>query len=352
MTERKVEVSPRMVLYLILGLLFFVAYLYFFVDIPEMVGALSNAGGNIFFYLLAAIVSILNITLYSLSWHLLLKLTSVKSVLKKVFLFIWTGIFVDFIIPLESVSSDIVKIYLMARETGENAGKIAASVMGNRILSMAVTIGGLVFGSVLLTVSFTLPQTVLFVIWFEIFGSVTSLVLICYLIFFEEEKTWKAINWLLNFFVWLFRGRWSLSKIKTKLHSILQAFHGNMEVFSKNPKWLFKPLLLLIIAWFFDISTMFLVFYAIGFNVSFLAVVVVYSLMLAVQAIPFGVPSELGFIEIVMASLFTAFGIPSGTSAAATVLTRILTFWSRIIIGYVAAQWVGLKTFKEPPSVL
>jgi uncharacterized protein (TIRG00374 family) len=352
MTERKVEVSPRMVLYFFFGLLFFIAYLYFFVDIPEMVDALTNAGGNIFFYLLAATVSVLNITLYSISWHLLLKLTSVKSVLKKVFLFIWTSIFVDFIIPFESVSGDIVKIYLMARETGEKAGKIAASVMGNRILSMAVTIGGLLFGSVFLTVSFTLPPSVLFVIWFEIIGSVASLVIICYLIFFEEEKTWKAVSMLLNFFVWLFRGRWSLSKIKTRLHVILQDFHRNMEVFSKNPKWLFRPLMLLIIAWFFDISTMFLVFYAIGFNVSFLAVVVVYSLMLAVQAIPFGIPSELGFIEIVMASLFTAFGVPSGTSAAATVLTRILTFWSRIIIGYVAAQWVGLKTFQEPSSVL
>jgi hypothetical protein len=352
MTEWKVEVSPRMVLFLIIGLLFFVAYLHFFVDIPEMVDALTNAGGNIYFYLLAATASVLNITLYSFSWHLLLKLTSVKSAFKKAFLFVWTGIFVDFIIPFESVSSDIVKIYLMAKDTGENAGKIAASVMGNRILSMAVTIGGLIFGSVLLTLSYTLPQTVLFVMWFEIFGSAASLIIICYLIFFEEEKTWKAINLLLNFFVWLFRGHWNLSNIKTKLHAILQAFHRNMEIFSKNPKWLSKPLLLLITAWFLDISTMFLVFHAIGFNVSFLAVVVVYSLMLAVQAIPFGIPSELGFIEIVMASLFVAFGVPSGTSAAATVLTRILTFWSRIMIGYVAAQWVGLKTVKGMPSVL
>jgi len=352
MTERKVEVRPRIVLFLIFGLLFFITYLYFFVNIPEMVDALTNAGGNFFFYLLAATASVLNITLYALSWHLLLKLTSVKSVFKKVYLFIWTGIFVDFIIPLESISADIVKIFLMSRDTGENEGKIAASVMGNRILSMAVTIGGLVFGSVLLTISYPLPQTVLFVMWFEICGSIASLFIICYLIFFEEEKTWKAVNGLLNFFVWLFRGHWILSDIKTKLHAILQAFHGNMEVFRKNPKWLSKPLLLLITAWFFDISTMFLVFYAIGFKVSFLAVVVVYSLMMAVQAIPFGIPSELGFIEIVMASLFTAFGVPSGTSAAATVLTRILTFWSRIIIGYVAAQWVGLKTVKGMPSVV
>ena len=68
--------------------------------------------------------------------------------------------------------------------------------------------------------------------------------------------------------------------------------------------------------------------------------------MLSIQAIPLGVPAEVGITEIIMTSLFAALSIPLGVSAAATVLIRILTVWFKILIGYVAVQWVGIKTIK------
>ena len=48
-----------------------------------------------------------------------------------------------------------------------------------------------------------------------------------------------------------------------------------------------------------------------------------------------------------MTTLFILFAIPSDVSAAATVLTRILTVWLRFFIGFVAVQWVGVKSLMD-----
>jgi len=346
--EKKV-VTPKTVLFLITGLLVFIVYLYFFVDIAEMVTIIQ--GANFFHYSLAAIATIVSVTLYSLTWQFFLRMLSIKSAFRKTFLFVWIGIFVDLLIPFEAISSDIVKIYLMTKNTGENAGKITASVMGKRILSMAVTLGGLVIGSAFLIVGYELPQSVLAFMLIVITYSVISIVLLCYLCF-REQRTWRIINWIISLVERLFRGRWQLSNIKSRAQRMLEAFHQDIEVLGGNPKGLAKPLISSITAWFFDVSTMLLVFYAIGFNISFLEIVIVYSLIMAVQAIPLGVPAEVGLTEIIMTSLFTTLGVPSGISAAATVLTRALTVWFRIMIGYIAVQWVGIKTLRESPSTL
>jgi uncharacterized protein (TIRG00374 family) len=344
MSYRRTAVTKKTYLFLIMGLAIFLFYLYFFVDVPEMIEVIRSS--NLGFYALAALASVGNITLYSLIWQLLLRITSVKTSFRKTNLFVWTGIFVDFIIPFEAVSSDIVKTYLMAKDTGENAGKIAASVMGKRIFSMATTIGGLIIGFLFLSISYQIPQRVFYIVLFVTFFSFMSLVLVCYFVF-REEKTRRIIDRILGLIVRVFKGRWQLSILKSKVYGMLEIFRQDVALLGGSRKKLVLPSLLSIIAWLLDISTMLLVFYAIGANISFLQVVVVYSLMLAIQAIPFGIPAEVGAVEVVMTWLYTAFNVPSATSAAATILTRALTFWSRILIGYVAAQWIGFKTLGE-----
>ena len=54
-------------------------------------------------------------------------------------------------------------------------------------------------------------------------------------------------------------------------------------------------------------------------------------------------PGEVGLVEIVMTSLYGLLGVPVGISAAATVLIRVLTVWFRLLLGFVAVQWIGIK---------
>jgi uncharacterized membrane protein YbhN (UPF0104 family) len=70
---------------------------------------------------------------------------------------------------------------------------------------------------------------------------------------------------------------------------------------------------------------------------------VVYSLLLAIKSIPIGIPAEVGIPEIFMITSFILFGIPEGISAAATILTRMITVWLRFLVGFIAVQWLGLR---------
>jgi len=71
-------------------------------------------------------------------------------------------------------------------------------------------------------------------------------------------------------------------------------------------------------------------------------VLIVYTIVGAIQTIPLGIPGEVGITDVAMTSLYSLLGIPAGISGAATVLTRILTVWLRIFVGYVAVQWMGI----------
>jgi uncharacterized protein (TIRG00374 family) len=235
---------------------------------------------------------------------------------------------------------------LMTKDTDEDTGKIAASVMSNRIISMVVTLGGLIFGAVFLVVSFTLPQMVLTLVSIVIIYSAASIVLLAYLCF-NEETTWRLANWVIDLGERILRHRWPFSNLRTEIKKIFEAFHEGIELLVQNPKHLSLPSIFSVLAWYLDVLAVMLIFYSIGFRISFLEVIVVYSLTLSIQAIPLGVPAEIGLTEIIMTALFGAMGVPLGVSAAATILTRILTVWLRIIIGYVAVQWVGIKVLSK-----
>ena len=71
--------------------------------------------------------------------------------------------------------------------------------------------------------------------------------------------------------------------------------------------------------------------------------IVVFSITLAVQTIPVGLP--LGPTDIVMSNLFVMFfGVEHGViSGTATMLIRVITFWFQILGGYLIVQWLGIR---------
>ena len=51
----------------------------------------------------------------------------------------------------------------------------------------------------------------------------------------------------------------------------------------------------------------------------------------------------MGIVEIAMTNLYGLLGVPLDISAAATVLIRVLTVWFRLLLGFVAAQSIGIR---------
>jgi len=338
------------ILLIMIGLFVFLLYLYFFVPFNDFLTTIQQA--NLFCYSLAFIALLLSAAFYSLTWHNLLKLLSVKASFLRTFQFIWIGSFVDLLIPIESVSGDISKIYLMSRESGENAGKVVASVVGHRILSGVVTIGGLVISSVYFLFKYRPSLLVLEFIGIVTLSGIVSMSLMFYLST-HPQATDRLVNWVVKIVSRLSKGRWRIDRLKSSAEKLLTAFHEGITTLSQRPKGLVLPAILTIVAWFFDLLIMVLVFFSLGsygVKISFSGIVIVYSIVMGIQSIPVGVPGDVGLVEIVMTTLYTILsGDPSSIAlfAVATTLIRVLTLWMRLFIGGVAVQWVGIKGLKS-----
>lgn len=341
MIPKKRALVKRTLPFLLVGLLIFICYIYFFVGIDEMIMIISRI--SFFYYLLAIVLQFLNILFYSLAWQYFLRPLSVNVSFRKTFLFVWIGAFTDILVPAESISGDASRAYLMSKETGENAGKVVASIVSHRILSMAITLGSLIVGALsLLILHIQVDTFVLILILLVTIGSVISLIFM-FLLCFKKQITQRIIDLLIRFFSFISRGRLQLVSLRSKALKALGAFHESIEVFGRNPRSLFLPVVFSLGAWSLSLLLSFLVFISIGYTVSFGKIIIVYPIICSIQTIPIGVIAGVGPIDILMSSLYALLGVPTDISASATLLIRILTVWFKFLIGFVALQWVGIK---------
>jgi uncharacterized protein (TIRG00374 family) len=340
--ERR-RVIRRTIPLLVVGLLIFVAYLYFFVDIPLMINAIQQI--DIFYYLLAVSVLLLNMLAYSLTWQYLLRTLSIKVKFTKTLLINWVGAFVEFFVPSEAIGEDVCKTYFMTKESGENTGKVVASVLGHRIMSMLVTLIFLVIFSIsLLFLQYEIPSLVSLLILLVSVGIAVPLVFLL-LLCKKEQLSRRIIDMLLRFCVWVSRGRLNIDPLRTKTENALKSFHQSINLLSENPKSLVLPMIFSLASFFLSVLVSYFVFVSLGYSISFVLLVIVYSLSRSLQSFPTMLPGEVGFIEPVMTSLYIALLGPQAAaiSAAATVLTRILWVWLRLPLGFIALQWLLRK---------
>jgi len=236
----------------------------------------------------------------------------------------------------------------MSKETSKNTGKIVASVVSHRILTTAITLSSLVIGSTFFILKYEPAGLVIIFITVIAVSTTVSLALLLYLSF-KKRATGRIVDWIVRLLVRIFKGRWQLTRLKSQARKMLEAFHQGINVLGRHPKGLILPVAFSIIAWFFKLLLTFLVFISLGeFGILLSAIIIVYSISAAVQGIPVGVPGMTGFVQIMMASLYTLLLLPQGishaTTVTATILVWIITFWFRLFVGFVAVQWVGIKT--------
>ncbi len=345
LTQVKYKITWKTFLVPVIGLVAFFLYIYIFnVDIQQIIANVQQI--NLHYYLLAAIAALLDILFFSLAWHSLLRRLSVKISLFKSFLFVWIGIFVDTMIPAESVSGEISKIYLVNREQTGTAGKATASVVAQRLIGMSINIGTLVIGAVLLLMQHLLYGMILALILFLVAITFVFLALILFLSG-KEKWTMRIVDKTMGFAEWISRGRWKLAKLREEVVEATKAFHTAIKEYAHAPKTLLVASCFSVISWLFALAIFYLTFLSIGppsdTHITWSAILVVSAIFVAVKSIPIGVPFEIGLPEITLTTLFILFGVPPQVSATATILSRLLTLWLRFFIGFGAQQWIGIK---------
>ncbi|MCX8152990.1 MAG: flippase-like domain-containing protein [Candidatus Bathyarchaeota archaeon] len=352
MGTRKPKVTPRTLLFPLIGLIAFFTYVYLFqVDVVTIIATAQRV--DPLPYALAVGFSLAEVFFFSLSWRILTNFLAIKLSVVKSYLYVWYGIFVDAIIPAESISGEALRVYLITKEHGNSkCGQAVASLVMHRILGMCLNIIVLVAGMFLLFAETQVNPLIFNLILFLAAGVAVTLFLV---MLFSFKVLWlmKIIDWLTRLGKFLSQGRWHmwLTKFKEEACKIAANFHDSMKEFRHKPKAIVFSLFYLSFSWILSLSIPFLVFLSLQFPVSWGVILVTSTIVLAVKSMPVGVPFEVGLPEIAMTTLYTSLGVPAEISATATILIRLITLWLKFAIGFVAQQWLELKSALAPTFV-
>jgi uncharacterized protein (TIRG00374 family) len=350
----KPKVTVKTVVLPLIGLLAFLLYILLFnvdlVSIFENVKQVQPLP-----YMAAIFISLIEVLFYSLSWRSLLSNLKVKLSKIKSYIYVCCGLFMDILIPAESVSGEICRVYLVNREQRGVSGKVVASLMAYRLLSMVMNAVFLVLGGVLLFGVVQINPLVSSVI--QLFTVLTAGLTALFLgICWKENWTLKIVNFTVRAGDFLSRGKLHLEKRRQDALNATKSFHSSMKELLRKPASLVAPTFYLALNWASSMAVCYLVFVSLGFDVSWGVVLITTSLVTAIKSIPVGIPFEVGLPEITMTTLYVSLGVPAGIAATSTILSRLITLWLRFIIGFAAYQWTETryaltKSCVEEPTV-
>ena len=325
----------------LLGLAGFFIYIYLFhVDILGIISTAQTA--NPLIYAVAILFGLIEVLFFTISWRELTNYLSIKMSIGRAYLYVWYGLYVDTIVPAQSISGEVTRTYLLIRDKCGPFGKIVASLFAHRLLGMAINVIALIAGIILLYFGGQTSPLV-FNLIIIVATAITTIIVLMVILSYKQQRTLKIINWATTVAQKITFGRWKSEKLKDEAMEITEHFHNAMKEFRHNPKSIASSLFYLIITWIFNLSVPYLVFLSLDHPVSWSMILITSSIVLAVKAIPVGVPFEVGLPEAVMTTLYFSMGVPAALSATATILVRIITLWMRFFIGFAAQQYLELR---------
>ncbi len=339
-TKKTLHQFNPIVLVLLLGLVAFVIYIYFFINPTQVIGILSKI--NLSIYSGAFVAYFMFALFSSFVWNRLLNCLSVKISKRKTLLFTWAGLFFEATVPQLGWSGEVSKTYLLAKDSKIDSGKIGASVVGQKIFTMTITIVALSTGLGLVLLNYKLPPMSILIIAAVLVLSILSLAIIYY-VSLKPTATRTLLGWAIRI-ISFFRKRWDPQNFQSKAEEMLGKFHEGIGQLRGKPSSLAVPIVCAVTSFVFEISVIFLTFLALGYPVPIDKVLIVFTLAGTLQTV--GV-TIFGFTEIVMTSAFTSLGIQVDVSFAVTLLTRVVNLWFRVIVSYLALQWAGIKIIQQ-----
>jgi len=326
-----------------LGLAAFIVYLGVFIRFDSLLELLSslNLGQYALYYTIAIAALILSVSFDSLIWYYLLQGLQVRMKLAKVVLYNWIGNFVEMVIPCETVCGEVTRIYLAQKDIKSKVGTSAAPVITSRILSTIVYTVGLFVGSMTLVATQKMPLYLLGTLLLISIGTVGMIGVIFYLAL-KEGAAEKLVGFVTRIIKIITKNQAKLEQRKEKVQQSLYSLTEAFQTYKKHPKILIKPAVFAVIAWLFTLLVYLMVFYSLNFtSISLVEVAVVYCVASTVETLTSGFP--VGAVEITMINLYSALNVPLVIAGAATTLTRLLTFWVKVLVGYPILQLTGLK---------
>jgi uncharacterized protein (TIRG00374 family) len=329
--------SKKVYLFIAAGLAAFILYMYYYVGTGNFIEVVKQA--NIYYYASAFAVFVVGSFFSAMTWRSLLGNLQVKVGVRRSLLFTLAGYFFDATLPEPGWSGDITKAYMLSKKTNQEVGKTVASVVSQKIIGMAVTIGILVVGFSLLAVSVALPRDVI-----VFFGIVMAIAVGSFLVVFWMSRSPRITASILNELVvpllsFFLRSRFDEPRFRADSEKFLNMFHKGFDSLAAEKKGLIIPIGFYLLSVGFDISVVFFVFASLGHSIPAYQILMVYALTGTLASV--GV-SFVGLTEIITSTAYQVLSIPLALSFSVTLLTRIVTLWFKLVLGYLSFQWIGV----------
>jgi uncharacterized protein (TIRG00374 family) len=215
-------------------------------------------------------------------------------------------------------------------------------VIGSRIISTFVYSGGLLVGFIALLLTRQLPIYLLTPVILVLIGT-AGVIAVVFVVALKEGAVEKIVNVSLWIARRIIKNPVRLEGLREKIHHALSSFSEVFKTFKAHPRYLIKPVIYAVAAWLFNIVVYLMIFYSLNFTgISLIDLATVYCIITTVETLTAGFP--VGAVEVTLINLFSVYGVPIAVAGAATTISRLLTFWCQILVGYPLVEWIGAKS--------
>jgi len=153
---------------------------------------------------------------------------------------------------------------------------------------------------------------------------------------FKLEGAKKVIAAFFRFFSRIGRNRWQLNNLQEKINKALGDYHEGMKILVRNPRMLFKPMVLSFFAWGFEVVTLLFVFAALGQLIAPDKVIIVRSIAGNIESQGYAFA---GYAQIITGEIYRALGVPFIMGASVALLGGAAIFWLKTGVSYIAFHY-------------
>lgn len=327
-------------LLIIFGLIIMVIMLYF-IGIDQIVYALSAA--NLWYVLLAILLEFVVYFLFALRWYIINGLADIKVSLWKLLPMIMLSLSVNNITPSGRGGGEPVRAYVLTKEVNIPFEETFATVIADRAMDTFPFIVLAILTIISVILNFNLDLTIIAILIIAVVAVILAVAAIVYMSINEGfgQKVIGGLVWLLHKF-----SKKDTEQREKRLVSAVNGFQETMKVMLSDKDLMYYALPISFLIWIVEISRVVLIFMAFGYPVSPIVIAEVFIISVLVGFIPF-LPGGIGLIDGTMILFFASAGIPSGISAAATVIERLISYWMTTFLGLLTIPYYGVNVLEN-----
>ncbi|WP_456473936.1 flippase-like domain-containing protein [Candidatus Pyrohabitans sp.] len=307
--------------------------------------ALALASGARYEFIALAIgITIARFLLWSFKWLLLIKSIAGDVRFSRIFVILLAGLFVSTSTPGANVGGEPLRAYYLAREAGIKKSAAMATVMMDKAGNY--------------TAFFTFSLASIFMLWLfleippvlKFLGEVLLLVLVLAAISSTYLRRSDAAQARVLRFVYhlppleMLRRRFSsYAAFESFVSARFELFLCTFRELTTQRRALVANLLLSFAIWLTSYLKTYLVFLALGVNVSLLLITAVKTVAILVGMASL-LPGGVGATEATMVALFAGAGVSGSAALAGILLSRAIYYFFAIGLGYASLLWLRLRS--------